>query len=157
MPSTTETPDTAAGFDTATTNSAATAARLRLAVALLLRRTRHHEPAPQLSLTKLSILGRLSRSRTMTATELAGAESLRPQTVRNLIDELREDGLIVGVRDTADARRVNLMLTPQGQALAHGHAGPRHHFLVRALDDLTATERLRLTDAIEILERIAYQ
>ncbi|MEV6387062.1 MarR family winged helix-turn-helix transcriptional regulator [Nocardia xishanensis] len=135
----------------------AVAARLRVVFVLLLRRSRQQDSAGRLSPSQLSVMGRLDRFETMTATELAQAGALRPQTIRNLIDELRDEGLIVGVRDTDDARRVNLMLTGEGRAMVRGTRGQDDPFLLDALrEKLTESQRRKVIDVLEILENIAY-
>ncbi|WP_408638699.1 hypothetical protein [Nocardia gipuzkoensis] len=67
----------------------------------------------------------------MSAADLARLEMLRPRTMRNVIDGLRDQGLLVGVRDPIDRRRVNLMLTDDGLAWARGQQGALHDAFAR--------------------------
>ncbi|WP_158436308.1 MarR family winged helix-turn-helix transcriptional regulator [Nocardia nova] len=137
--------------------TAVLAARLRMSLALVLRRTREEAAGSGVSPTQLSILGRLERRPGMTATDLAAAEGLRPQSVRNLIDELRDEGFIDGVRDSSDARRVNLTLTERGRDFVHGLRHPGEPVLARLLVDSFDENEIRtLTAAVTLLERLAY-
>ncbi|WP_280258151.1 MarR family winged helix-turn-helix transcriptional regulator [Nocardia abscessus] len=136
---------------------AATAARLRIALTVILRRTRRDPNECQLSATQWAVLGRLHRCGAMAAVDLARLEMLRPQTMRNVVDGLRDQGLIVGVRDPIDGRRVNLMLTDDGLAWILGQQGAVNNALAQILlESLPSGELNKVDEALDLLERIAY-
>ncbi|MEU1545911.1 MarR family transcriptional regulator [Nocardia sp. NPDC005745] len=136
---------------------AVTAARLRIALTVILRRIRRDPNECRLSATQWAVLGRLHRGGAMAAVDLARLEMLRPQTMRNVIDGLRDRGLIVGVRDPIDRRRVNLMLTDDGLAWARGHQGVLNDALARVLlENLPSDELKKVDEALDLLEKIAY-
>ncbi|WP_174186963.1 MarR family winged helix-turn-helix transcriptional regulator [Nocardia barduliensis] len=136
---------------------AVTAARLRIALTVILRRVRRDPNECQLSATQWAVLGRLHRGGAMAAVDLARLEMLRPQTMRNVIDGLRDRGLIVGVRDPIDRRRVNLMLTDDGLAWARGQQGALNDALARILSESLPSDELnKVHEALDLLERIAY-
>ncbi|MGK8507023.1 MarR family winged helix-turn-helix transcriptional regulator [Nocardia asiatica] len=90
----------------------------------------------------------------MAAVDLARLEMLRPQTMRNVVDGLRDQGLIVGVRDPIDGRRVNLMLTDDGLAWVCGQQGSVNNALARFLAErLPSDELKKVHEALDLLER----
>ncbi|WP_169810542.1 MarR family winged helix-turn-helix transcriptional regulator [Nocardia arthritidis] len=110
-----------------------------------------------MSATQWAVLGRLHRCGAMAAVDLARLEMLRPQTMRNVIDGLRDQGLIVGVRDPIDGRRVNLMLTDDGLAWARGQQGAPNDTLARVLSESSPSGELnKVHEALDLLEKIAY-
>jgi DNA-binding MarR family transcriptional regulator len=136
---------------------AATAARLRIALTVILRRIRRDQNECRLSATQWAVLGRLHRCGAMAAVDLARLEMLRPQTMRNVIDGLRDQGLLVGVRDPIDGRRVNLMLTDDGLAWARGHQGGLTDTLAQVLSESLPSDELnKVHEALDLLEKIAY-
>ncbi len=136
---------------------AATATRLRIALTVILRRIRRDPNECQFSATQWAVLGRLHRCGAMAAVDLARLEMLRPQTMRNVVDGLRDQGLIVGVRDPIDGRRVNLMLTDDGLAWVCGQQGSVNNALARFLAErLPSDELKKVHEALDLLEKIAY-
>ncbi|WP_454197072.1 MarR family winged helix-turn-helix transcriptional regulator [Nocardia sp. Marseille-Q1738] len=139
------------------TGLSATAARLRIALTVILRRARRDPDERQLSATQWAVLGRLHRCGAMAAVDLARLEMLRPQTMRNVVDGLRDQGLIVGLRDPIDGRRVNLMLTDEGRAWVRGQQAPLNNALAQILSEsLSSSELHKVDQALDLLERIAY-
>ncbi|MBF6341226.1 MarR family transcriptional regulator [Nocardia abscessus] len=110
-----------------------------------------------MSATQWAVLGRLHRCGAMAAVDLARLEMLRPQTMRNVIDGLRDQGLIVGVRDPIDGRRVNLMLTDDGSAWVCGQRESLNNALAQFLSETLPSDELnKVYEALDLLERIAY-
>ncbi|MGC4991973.1 MarR family winged helix-turn-helix transcriptional regulator [Nocardia salmonicida] len=137
---------------------AALAGWLRIVSGLILRHTRNDAALAELSLTQISVLGRLDRGGPMFSTDLAQIERLRPQTIRNLVDGLRDRGLVVGKRDSVDARRIQLALTEEGRRWVRGlRTTVTDSLLTRALaEQLAPTEMATLAEALELLERVAF-
>ncbi|NKY28738.1 MarR family winged helix-turn-helix transcriptional regulator [Nocardia gamkensis] len=133
------------------------AARLRIASTVILRRARRDPDERRLSATQWAVLGRLHRYGALAAVDLARLEMLRPQTMRNVVDGLRDQGLIVGVRDPDDGRRVNLTLTDEGRAWVCGHQASANDALAQALSEsLRSGELHKVGEVLDLLERIAY-
>ncbi|MEG8184215.1 MarR family transcriptional regulator [Nocardia terpenica] len=133
-----------------------TAARLRMIVGVLERRIRKRGDDLALSCTQTAVLGRLSMFGPMAAVDLATMEMTRPQTMRNLIDSLRDEGLIEGSRDPIDGRRVILTLTSEGRDRIRGAYSGSASYLGEALTRLTDGERDQLRGALGVLERLAF-
>ncbi|MEV6276626.1 MarR family transcriptional regulator [Nocardia sp. NPDC051832] len=139
-------------------DKAALAGWLRIISGLILRHTRNDSASAELSLTQISVLGRLDRGGPMSSADLARIEQLRPQTIRNVVDGLRDRGLVVGTRDTVDARRIQLALTEEGRGWVRGlRTTATDTFLTRALaEQLAPSEMVTLAAALELLERVAF-
>ncbi len=134
------------------------AARLRIISGLIVHRTRDSTAVAELSPTQVSILGRLGRNGALSSADLAKSERLKPQTIRNLVDGLRTRGLVVGVRDSVDARRNMFALTTEGRGWVRGRrATAADRVLTRVLtEQLSETELATVTEALSLLERLAF-
>ncbi|WP_282776697.1 MarR family winged helix-turn-helix transcriptional regulator [Nocardia sp. CC201C] len=123
-----------------------------------MHRTRDSTAVAELSPTQVSILGRLGRNGALSSADLAKSERLKPQTIRNLVDGLRTRGLVVGVRDSVDARRNMFALTTEGRGWVRGRrATAADRVLTRVLtEQLSETELATVTEALSLLERLAF-
>jgi DNA-binding MarR family transcriptional regulator len=132
------------------------AAIVRRAVMLLGRRLQAERRPDGLSLTKISVLGHLSRRGELTPGELAAADRLQPQSLTRVLTELAADGLITAVRGVADGRQRRLRITDQGRAALAQDMGERDEWLVDAMEaQLSGTESDLLVLASALLERLA--
>jgi DNA-binding MarR family transcriptional regulator len=131
------------------------AARLRAALGPLLRRLRQVRPDGELTLSQTSVLVRLDRDGPATASELAAAEGIRPQSMSPLVTALLARGLIGREPDPGDRRRMVLSPTSAGHGALSGARAERARRLAAAIDaELTPAERDLLAAAIPLLERI---
>jgi len=122
---------------------------------LLSRRLQAERSPDGLSLTKISILGHLARRGELTASELAAADRLRPQSLTRVLAELERDGLVAAERDPADARQRRLRLTFTGRADLVADMRQRDAWLATAMADaLSPTERDLVILAAALIERL---
>lgn len=133
-------------MDTPSPSDAETASLLRQAVGSLARRLRttrksHGQPDDGISLTGLSLLGRLHQSGPLTPSTLAADEGMQPQSLTRVLAMLEEKGLIRRSGDPTDRRQVLVFLTDQGTALLRNHARQREAWLREALQTLSPAER----------------
>jgi DNA-binding MarR family transcriptional regulator len=132
------------------------ASLIRRAVAALARRLRGERVESGLSLTKLSVLGRLYRKGSLTAVELAAQERIQPQSLTRVLAELTDEGLISRRADVKDGRRQLLDITGDGRSVLIQDVQQRDAWLAGALaTELSATERELLRLAAGLMERIA--
>jgi DNA-binding MarR family transcriptional regulator len=132
------------------------ASLIRRAVAALARRLRSERAESSLSLTKLSVLGRLYRKGSLTAVELAAQERIQPQSLTRVLAELTEEGLISRRADVKDGRRQLLDITGDGRSVLIQDVQQRDAWLAGAIaTELSATERELLRLAAGLMERIA--
>jgi len=131
------------------------ASALRGSIARLMRRLRLERPEKALSLFKLSILGMLYRSGPVTATDLAIRERIRPQSLTRLLANLEEQGLVSKEEDTADRRRLLIVITPEGKKALIASVRQQEAWLAAEMTRrLSPAERELLLDASRLLDRL---
>jgi DNA-binding MarR family transcriptional regulator len=137
-------------------DSGAAAHTLRMSVLRLHRRLRRERPDSGLSLTKLSALGRLDRDGPATASALADAERIAPQSMTRVVADLERLGLLARLPDPADRRRVLLRVSAAGRVLLAEDRRQRDEWLAVAMTaTLTEAERDILLVAARLLDRLA--
>jgi DNA-binding MarR family transcriptional regulator len=137
--------------------SAARAARdLRVVVGRLRRRLRELYDAGALTPSQTSVLSRLEKDGPASASDLAAAERVRPQSMAATLSVLDEQGLLERRPDPHDGRRHLISLSPAGLGFIDHSRLVREEWLSRALQDhYTEAERQRILDALSLLDRLA--
>lgn len=132
------------------------ASALRVCVARLSRRLRsERDPANELSVGQLSVLGALFRNGECTVGELARQERVQPPSMTRTVNCLEEGGYIVRRANATDGRQVLVSLAPKGEATLAIDRRQRDAWLAQRLRELTPEERSTLRKAAPILERLA--
>jgi DNA-binding MarR family transcriptional regulator len=132
------------------------AAAIRRGLMRLSRRLRTERSGQPLSSSKLSLMGWLRRSGGMTATGIAAAERIRPQSLTRLLAALTADGLIRRRTDEADQRQVVIELTNAGYRALEQDMRQRDAWLARAMtQSLSPVEQEFLVLAAQLMERLA--
>jgi DNA-binding MarR family transcriptional regulator len=136
-------------------SSAAVAQRLRIFVGRLRRRLQDASSVGDLSAPQASALARLALNEPSSASQLAGAERVRPQSMAKTLAALHEQGLIRREADADDARRQLVFLTDEGRACAQGARASRREWLTEAFERrFTEAERQVIDQALTLLERV---
>jgi DNA-binding MarR family transcriptional regulator len=136
----------------ASTDPALLASELRVVIGQLVRRLRAEH---SFSLSQGSVLGRLDRQGTLSVSELASAERVRPQSMAQTVADLEAAGLVSRSPDPNDGRRALVELTEGGCTMLAADRRRRDGWLARGIaEDLTAAERRALSDAVELLRRL---
>jgi DNA-binding MarR family transcriptional regulator len=136
----------------ASTDPALLASELRVVIGQLVRRLRAEH---SFSLSQGSVLGRLDRQGTLSVSELASAERVRPQSMAQTVADLEAAGLVSRRPDPNDGRRALVELTEGGCTTLAADRRRRDGWLARGIaEDLTAAERRALSDAVELLRRL---
>lgn len=132
-----------------------TADQLRVVVGRLRRRLREEIDTRELTPSQTSILHRIDRGGPATASDLAAAERVRPQSAAATIAVLEERGFVARRQDPADGRRQLVSLTDDGRAFLDDKQRAGQEWLTRALSEhLTDAERATVADALTILGRL---
>lgn len=135
------------------TDAALVAAELRAVLGQLVRRLRSQHRFP---LSHGAVLGRLDRDGPRGVSDLAAAERMRPQSMAQTVSELEADGLVARRPDPSDRRRALVELTERGQRALAADRRARQGWLAQAIEqDLSEDEREVLTEAVELLRRLA--
>jgi DNA-binding MarR family transcriptional regulator len=129
------------------------ASDLRAVLGQLVRRLRAENRFP---IAHAAVLGRLEREGPQSASELAAAERMRPQSMAQVVSDLKQDGLIERRPDPQDRRRALIELTGEGLARLDAVRRERESWLARAIAaDLSAEEQVTLEAAVALLQRLA--
>ncbi|MFE0511420.1 MarR family winged helix-turn-helix transcriptional regulator [Streptomyces sp. NPDC058964] len=143
-------------------DSAARAARdLRVVFSRLRRRIREvarDEDEGVLSPSQESALSLVGKHGAATASALASAEGVRPQSMAATLAALEQHGLIRRTPDPDDGRRQLVTLTDGGRARVEGNRQAREEWLARAFQDrFTEEERQTVLAALRLMERLSQQ
>lgn len=133
-----------------------TANHLRITLGRIVRRLRQAHAAGEVTLSELSVLGRLDRQGTQTGSQLAEQERVTPQAMSTILGELEARGLIARTADSEDGRRQQLTATDAGRQLLAGRRSETAGRVAAALDTaLTRAEQQQLIDVLPLLDRLA--
>jgi len=135
------------------TDSALVASELRVVLGQLARRLRAENRLP---MTHGAVLARLERCGPCSASELAAAERIRPQSMAQTLRDLEEDGLITRTPHPTDRRSALAALTERGSETLEADRLQREGWLARAMaEQLSGPETDTLARAVSLMRRLA--
>jgi DNA-binding MarR family transcriptional regulator len=138
---------------TADIDTAAVASDLRVVLGQLMRRLRAEHRFP---ISHGSVLGRLDREGPRSASELAQAERVRPQSMAQTLADLEADGLVTRTPHPTDRRRTLVALTATGRATLVADRAQREGWLAQAMEEQLSAAQLRaLERALPVLRTLA--
>ncbi|OMC14717.1 MarR family winged helix-turn-helix transcriptional regulator [Mycobacterium sp. SP-6446] len=139
--------------------SAVAAARdIRVVFSRLRRRLRNVAVGQDLTPSQTAVLTRLWKEGASSASALAGAERVRPQSMATILAALAQRGLIERTPDPEDGRRQVVSLTEAGRERAESARQVREEWLARAMQEqYSERERRIILDALSLLERLTEQ
>ncbi|MFD9407669.1 MarR family winged helix-turn-helix transcriptional regulator [Streptomyces sp. NPDC059989] len=133
-----------------------TAEELQLALGMLVRQLRATSAGSGVSLSQVSVLKRLDRLGPSTASELARAEQIRPQSVIATVNALQADGYVTRTPHPTDGRRLLISLTPEGRAFVGERRRAGHGRIAELIAErLSPAEQRLLAEAVPLLRRLA--
>lgn len=131
------------------------ARELRVLVGRLRRRVKEVADTYELTASQLAVISRLDREGPATASDLAAAERVRPQSMAATLATLDERGWLVRRRDPEDGRKQLLSLSDTARDLLSDSRQVRDEWLGRALAErYTEAERATIAEALELLGRL---
>jgi len=102
-----------------------------------------------------SVLSRLSTDGAASASELAAAERVRPQSMAAILAKLRAVDLIERHPDPEDGRRQVVSLTTAGRRRIQGDRKIRQEWFARAFEDrCTEAERQTILKALALIDEV---
>jgi DNA-binding MarR family transcriptional regulator len=129
------------------------ASELRLVLGQLIRRLRAEYSFP---VAQASVLSRLDREGPQSASTLAAAERVRPQSMAETLGELESAGLIERSPHPGDRRRSLVELTALGRERVLEGRGQREDWLAAAIaTELSPEEQRTLLAAVPLLHRLS--
>ncbi|MEW9534237.1 MarR family winged helix-turn-helix transcriptional regulator [Microbispora sp. NPDC049125] len=138
--------------------SAARAARdLRVVFSRLRRRLREAYDTRDLTPSQTSVLSRLGKEGPASASDLAAAERVRPQSMAATLAVLDQRGLVQRRPDPGDGRRQLISLSEAGREFFDDRRRVSEEWLTRALHDhFTEAERQTVIEAMALLDRLTH-
>ncbi|KAA9161897.1 MarR family transcriptional regulator [Amycolatopsis acidicola] len=133
----------------------ALASRLRLAVVRLNRRLRAQRIDQTVSLTQIAAMSTLHKCGALTPGKLAAKEGVQPPSMTRVITALEELGFVERSPHPTDGRQAIVTLTGTGRKFVEETISVREAWLDRKLAGLSGAEREVLTQAAEIIDRMA--
>ena len=128
---------------------------LRSLIGKLKRRLREQATVGDLPPSQVSVLLRLERDGPTTASSLARAEGMRPQSMGPLIAALESAGLVIGAPHPTDGRQTLLSLTDTCRQWVEEGRAARQDWLTRTLRArLSPDEQGTLVEAVDLLKRL---
>src|SRR3984957_10436719 len=115
---------------------------IRRSVHQIARRLRVERSTHDLSMSKRSVLGRLFKAGSLTATDLAAQERIQPQSLTRLVADLEKRRLIVRGAGESDRRQLQIEIPPEGRDLLIRDARQQDKWLAAAMtSSMTSIER----------------
>ncbi|MCV7402402.1 MarR family transcriptional regulator [Mycobacterium fragae] len=136
-------------------SSGAAARDLRVMFSRLRRRLKDVTTGSDLTPSQTAVLTRLWKEGDSSASALAAAERVRPQSMATILAGLDQHGLIRRTPDPDDGRRQVISLTAAGRRRAESDRQVREEWLARAIQDrYSERERRVILDALALLQRL---
>jgi DNA-binding MarR family transcriptional regulator len=130
------------------------AGEVRVVFGRVKRRLKELADKDDLTPSQSSVLSRLDKDGPASASDLAAAERVRPQSMAAILTALREADLIQRHPDPDDGRRQVVSLTTAGRHRLQGGHKVRQEWLSQALQEhCTETERQTIIKALALLDR----
>jgi DNA-binding MarR family transcriptional regulator len=129
---------------------------VRVAFGRLRRRLAAVATGDELTPSQASVLTRLAKGEAATASGLAAAEGIRPQSMATILAALEQQGLVSRSPDPTDGRRQLVVLTKAGRTRDRGNRQAREEWLTRAMAErFDEAERRTIIEAMALLERVS--
>jgi DNA-binding MarR family transcriptional regulator len=131
------------------------AAQIRTVLSRLKRRLREQGGQDDLTPSQVSVLLRLEKDGPATASGLARAEGMRPQSMSTIVTTLQQAGLVSSSPDPEDGRQTLMSLSKKCEKLLRESRAARQDWLTAAIQQqLSAQEQQKLSAALELLGRL---
>jgi DNA-binding MarR family transcriptional regulator len=121
----------------------------------LRRQLREVSTGGDLTPSQTAVLTRLWKEGASSASALAAAERVRPQSMATILAGLTRHGLIRRAPDPQDGRRQVISLTAAGRRRAESDRQVREEWLARAMQErYSERERRVILDGLALLQRV---
>ena len=117
----------------------------------------HFAKSTGLSMPQFSILMQLHHKGSCGMSEIGERFDISAAAASQLVDKLAQAGYLDRAEDPSDRRAKLLTLSPKGQALINQGTEERHRWMDELAAKISAEERDKVTEALQILIRAAQQ
>jgi DNA-binding MarR family transcriptional regulator len=132
------------------------AGELHTVLGRLKRRLREQGGRGELTVSQVAVLLRLEKDGPATASGLARAEGMRPQSMSAVIAPLEEAGFVSGSADPDDRRQTLVSITKRCKKWIDDGRAARQDWLTQAIHrKLSPQEQRKLAAALPLLARLA--
>ena len=128
-----------------------------LAIHHSMRASGHFTKAKGVSMPQFSILMQLHYRGVCGMSEVSERFEITPAAASQLVDKLVQSGLIQRDEDPNDRRAKSLKLTDKGKGLIQEGIEQRYRWVEPLAEKLTAEERVKIHEALEIMTRAAME
>ncbi|MFJ6653798.1 MarR family winged helix-turn-helix transcriptional regulator [Microbacterium sp. NPDC091313] len=128
---------------------------VRRGVAAVYRRFRSLRAHGELGESATEVLAAITVAEPLTLSELADRDRVALSTISQTVNRLEKLGYVVRETDTVDRRRVRIVPTAAGAAIAASDRAKRHAWFDRRIADLDPADRAALERAAQILQELA--
>lgn len=130
------------------------ASALRLSLLRATRRLRAQRVDTTATLSQLSALSTVGKSGPLSAGEVAAIERVQPPSMTKILASLEHSGWIARSPHPDDRRQSVIEITPAGRDLLEEETRARDEWLARRLVDFSAEDLRKLSEAVDVLDRL---
>ncbi|MFI5713170.1 MarR family winged helix-turn-helix transcriptional regulator [Kribbella sp. NPDC051620] len=136
-------------------SAALAASEVRVTFGRLRRRLRALAASDDLTPSQEAVLSRLDKHGVASASDLAAAERVRPQSMAATVAALMELGFVQRTPDPGDGRKQLISLTTAGVERLQGDRQVRQEWLAATLQDkCTEEQRQKIIEALALLDEV---
>ncbi len=134
--------------------SAELASTLRLSLLRAARRIRAQRVNTTATLSQLSALGTVCKCGPLSAGEIAAVERVQPPSMTKILAALESSGWVERSSHPEDRRQSIISITQAGRELLAEETRARDEWLAKRLVDFSAEDLRKLSEAVEVLDRL---
>lgn len=137
-----------------TPGQAELASALRLSLLRAARRLRSQRVNTSVTLSQLSALDTVCKCGPLSAGEIAAIERVQPPSMTKILASLENAGWVERSSHPEDRRQSIIAITPAGRDLLSDETRARDEWLAQRLVDFSEEDRRKLSEAVEVLDRL---
>jgi DNA-binding MarR family transcriptional regulator len=137
-----------------TPGQAELASALRLSLLRAARRLRSQRVNTSVTLSQLSALDTVCKCGPLSAGEIAAIERVQPPSMTKILASLENAGWVERSSHPEDRRQSIIAITPAGRDLLGDETRARDEWLAQRLVDFSDEDRRKLSEAVEVLDRL---
>lgn len=133
------------------------ASALRLSLLRVARRLRAQRVNTAATLSQLSALATVGKSGPLSAGEIAAIERVQPPSMTKILASLEQAGWIERSAHPDDRRQSVIAITAAGRDLLTEETRARDEWLAQRLVDFSAEDLRKLSEAVDVLDRLGLE